>query len=935
MAKRYRKYGFINIIRLIVLILLLLLAVFTLCLTTYTQIKDGNHRAAQMRADYVADQRRLIKFEVDRVVKQIDFEVNKHLNTAKELAKQRVNEAYSIAENIYEQNKATKTTEDIQHIIIDALRPVRFDNGDGYYFIISYDGTLKLTAESPEIENTNMLESTDSRGRRLVKDMIQLARSNNEGFYSYYWSKPDSDGNDHQKVSYVKNFAPFNWIIGTYLSAVEKSMQEIITQYITENRFGPKGRGYVFINELLDINGGKKFARVYANPNRPNDTGKVISDDFKDAKGKMFRKEFLKGLQNTGECFVDYWYRKIDNPAPSPKTSYFKLAAKGRFIVAAGLYTDDIESTITAMQATMKNRLLQNLFIISAIFLFIYVVSLFIFNRLSKTFENDFHHFVAFFKKAAQSSELIDHNDLRFEEFDQLAGYANEMLASKVSIEEELDQEKTRLLTTLHSIADGVVTTDTADNILLLNKVAEELTGWNQKKAQGRNISDVIDIETIEYGVRKNYTDYFSANSGAQDFCLTSRSGVESRVSMNSAPIYAEDGVVGNVVVLRDETEKLKTEEELFKAQKLESIGLLAGGIAHDFNNILSGIFGNIELANIKVKNDTQIKPHLQIALDSLQRAKSLTTQLLTFSKGGEPMTEIVNLETMLKDVVPFNLSGSSIVPEYMVSSDLWHVLADRGQISQVISNLIINAKHAMPAGGTLTVTARNIPAESSEIETDSVQLLIRDNGTGMPPDVLQKIFDPYYTTKTDGSGLGLSMVYSIIDKHNGTISVDSAPGKGTTFSIFLAAQGAKQKPSPLSTGEKKGDAVPNNLRILVIEDDPVVCGVLTDLLQAKGYIIDVAAEGAAGVAMYQESIDRDRPYQLVISDLTIPGGMGGKEAVKKILQLHPDAKVIATSGYAMDPIMAQYQKYGFTGRIAKPFRAQDIENEIIRVFNL
>jgi len=937
MAKRYKQFRFINLLRLTVTVLLLLLAIFALGFQTYTRLTEGKERATQMRADYVEKQQKRIKFEVDRVAKLIDYEVDKHHSSAQNISRQRVHEAYAIAKNIYEQNKDRKASEDIQQIIIDALRPVRFDNGDGYYFIATFDGLAKLVADSPEIENTNLLHLRDSRGEFFAKDLVHIAQSHGEGFSSYFWSKPNSEANNHQKISYVKHFEPYDWIIGTgtYLSAVEESMQDIITHYVTANRFGPNDRGYVFINELLNIEGGKEFARVYANPNRPKDTGKTLSDDFKDAKGKMFRKEFLQGLREHGECFVHYWYRKIDNPSPSPKTSFFKLAGDSRFIVAAGLYTDDIENKIAAMQEILHKRLILGLLVVTVIFLLVYLLTIFIFHLLSKRLESDFLHFVDFFKKAAQSSELIDKDSLRFVEFDQLANYANQMLTDKISIEQELDQQKKRLLTTLHSIADGVVATDTEGNIQLLNKVAEQLSGWSHEKAQGRNVSDVLDIESSEQEDTLNRANSLSAKLNKESFTLTSRSGREYKVTMSSAPIYTEEQeVIGNVVVFRDETEKLKTEEELFKAQKLESVGLLAGGIAHDFNNILSGIFGNIELANIKLTGDTTVKNHLQIALDSLQRAKSLTGQLLTFSKGGEPLIEAFDLKQMLMDVVPFNLSGSSVFAHYNIEENLKQVDGDPGQISQVISNLVINAKHAMPTGGTLTIKAQNSSVQKSTTGHNSIELIITDSGTGMSQEVQDKIFDPYFTTKENGNGLGLSMVYSIVDKHKGSISVESVPGKGTTFSTVLRACDSvtnvtKQGPDTFSQ-RRKGDT----LRILLIEDDPVVQEVLTATLTATGYSVDVASEGETGVAMYQETFSHGASYQLVISDLTIPGGMGGKEAVLKILAIDPDAKVIATSGYAMDPIMAQYDKFGFKGRIAKPFRLQDVQREIERVYH-
>ncbi|PHR28724.1 MAG: hypothetical protein COA36_05340 [Desulfotalea sp.] len=937
MTKSIKKYGFLNTMRLNVSILLLLLAIFTIGFNTYTKITEAKQHAQHMRSHYIKEQRQLIKFEVDRVVTLIDYEMDRHLNKAQNIVKARVLKAYSIANDIYEQNKNTKSEKEIKQIIIDTLGPIRFDNGSGYYFIINFKGAHQLNVETAKLTATNGQNISASRVEQIFQNMIKTVRLHHEGFSSYYWSRPGVQGNDYEKVSYVKQFEPYDWIIGsgTYLSAATQSMQNIISHYVTTNRFGPKGRGYVFINELLDIRGGKEFAKVYANPNRPNDTGKFISDAFQDAKGKMFRKEFLQGLRDKGECFVDYWYRKIDNAAPSPKTSFFKLAGGDRFIVAAGLYTDDIEGEIQQILTDLKKQLMLGFLSVVTLFIAGFLLSIFIFNQMGKRLEKDFLLFVDFFKRAALSSERINKDNLKFKELDQLANFANQMLDDKIKIEQELDQEKERLLVTLHSITEGVIATDTEGRVLLLNKVAEQLTGWQQNEVHDKNIKEVLNLHRSGMESATTSTSMATEEVGKQDITLTSRLGKVYRISLNSAPLYIEDKKeIGRVVVFRDETENLKIEAELFKAQKLESVGILAGGIAHDFNNILSGIFGNIELANLKLNRDEHIRPHLQIALDSVQRAKSLTTQLLTFSKGGEPMTEELDLKKMLEEEVPFNLSGSSVKAQYKIFDPLWKVQADPGQISQVISNLVINAEHALPRGGKIVITAKNISARNSKLNKDCVELKVSDNGIGIEPKILSKIFDPYFTTKQNGTGLGLSMVYSIIERHKGVITVDSKPGSGTTFSLLLLAdrqtdQSPKLPQAMLAEAEPK-----KGFKILLIEDDVIIQQVMTGILEASSYVVDVADEGKTGVSMYREAIQNDTPYQLVISDLTIPGGMGGKEAVQKILIINSEAKVIATSGYAMDPIMARFADYGFKGRIVKPFRLEDVHQEIRRVYN-
>ncbi len=239
-----------------------------------------------------------------------------------------------------------------------------------------------------------------------------------------------------------------------------------------------------------------------------------------------------------------------------------------------------------------------------------------------------------------------------------------------------------------------------------------------------------------------------------------------------------------------------------------------------------------------------------------------------------------------------------------------------------------------MPKGGDLVISANNIPAKYSELGKDSVELKINDNGAGMSQDILANIFDPYFTTKQTGNGLGLAMVYSIIEKHKGVINAQSQPGIGTTFSMLLLADNQPDSVPKVVQSSFNGAEVMTGLKILLIEDDEIVQDVLTNVLTVSGYTTDVACEGEMGVAMYQKSFNNDKAYHLVISDLTIPGGKGGREAVKKILAIDPNAKVIATNGYAKDPIMARFEEYGFKGRIAKPFRLADVRHEITRVYN-
>ena len=505
----------------------------------------------------------------------------------------------------------------------------------------------------------------------------------------------------------------------------------------------------------------------------------------------------------------------------------------------------------------------------------------------------------------------------------------------------ELAAEKERLAVTLRSIGDGVITTDISGNIVLLNKVAENLTGWGSQEAAGRPLEEVFHIineqtrEVCENPVTK------VVSSGqifglANHTALITKEGIERSINDSGAPILdAESNIIGVVLVFRDVTEQIKTEKELLKVKKLESIGVLAGGIAHDFNNILAAILGNINLAVLDINLKPETKKLLDAAEKASLRAKDLTQQLLTFSKGGEPIKQAASIREVIKDSADFVLHGGNVDCRYHIPDDIWFVEIDKGQISQVIQNIIINAKHAMPDGGTIQVTGKNIdPLHLQDInhlprDTNFVEVTITDSGIGMPVDIIDKIFDPYFSTKQEGSGLGLAVSHSIITKHNGHITVKSTPGVGTSFSIYLPVSRFQQEKEK---EEEIMEVAKGKAKIMVMDDDEMIRDVAQSMLSLMGHEVLLAQDGVEALALYKEHSDSGEPIAIVIMDLTIPGGMGGQDAVKEVLAFDPDAKVIVCSGYSNDPIMANCQQYGFCAAIVKPYQLQELTKVINQV---
>ncbi|MFN7145359.1 MAG: ATP-binding protein, partial [Myxococcota bacterium] len=451
-----------------------------------------------------------------------------------------------------------------------------------------------------------------------------------------------------------------------------------------------------------------------------------------------------------------------------------------------------------------------------------------------------------------------------------------------------LSEERERLHVTLSSIGDAVIATDRDGRVTMLNPVATALTGWAPEDAVGRPLAEVFPIFSEKTGLPVKNPVEKVLHTGkivglANHTALADRDGNRRAIADSAAPIRAADGtVVGVVLVFRDVTQEQRLERELAKASKLESIGVLAGGIAHDFNNILTSISANISLAERRLGMDNPAKGRLSAAQVACERARDLTRQLLTFSRGGAPIRSATSVRATLQEACGFALQGSSVRAHYDLPADVWPIDADAGQIGQVVHNIALNAVQAMPAGGNLRLAAENVSVDEPSwlplAPGTYVRVSVSDDGPGIAPENLPRIFDPFFTTKASGSGLGLATAYSIVKRHDGHLGVESVLGAGTTFTLYLPA--AAESPRVAACREP---AEGGRGRILVMDDDEAIRDLTRECLADLGYECEAASDGGEAIERYVAAQAAGRPFDVLMLDLTVPGGLGGRETLRRL----------------------------------------------------
>jgi PAS domain S-box-containing protein len=491
------------------------------------------------------------------------------------------------------------------------------------------------------------------------------------------------------------------------------------------------------------------------------------------------------------------------------------------------------------------------------------------------------------------------------------------------------DENKYRLIT--EAVREMLLSFDMAGNITYINERGAQMIGYFKDELSDMNISDILPPEQLQILKRQLLTKPVSKNRKVlvpEARFINKESKIMHLEATSS--LIMKGGSPSEIVILgRDLSRRKKMEKEIIRAQKFESLATLAGGLVDELNNALTGILGNIDLAQMELPAGGKAHASLSYAKEGCTKLKDLIRQFIIFSKGGMPNRETASFAEFIKASVNQMLADSNVKSEFFIVGDLWSVAFDERQMKQAIYNLLMNAREAMPDGGRINIYAENMTSVAARKDaglpmedTDYVKISVRDSGEGIREEHLGRIFDPYFTTKKKGRGLGLTSVYSVIRKHYGYIYADSKPGDGTVFHIYLPAS-KKEIPVKKETGGNPGLSA---RKVLIMDDEDIVIDVAVQMIQQIGYEVEAARNGAEAIEAYKNAMKSGKLFNAVILDLHVDGGMGGKDAIREILKMDPNVKAIVSSGYSNDPEMTDFEKYGFSGVVEKPYSIEELK---------
>jgi len=911
---------------------MVILTVISVALVGYFWIMNEYERFKKeeitLREKYVESQKSLIKHETGQVIDYVGFKISQAENRLKQTIRNRTHEAYDIAINLYNQHRTTKNPAELKKIITDALRPIRYNNQRGYYFITRLDGVEILFADRPEMEGNNLIDLQDTQGKFVIRDMIAITQQSGEGFYRYVWTKPNQTGKDFPKIAFIKHFKPFDWLIGTgeYLDDVVNDIQQEVLARIENITFGEDG--YIFAVQwnglsLVEPQKGKNMI------------------DLTDANGVKIVQEFIKAAKSGGG-YVSYVMPKFDRDTTYNKLSYIRAIPDWEWLVGAGINMDRIETVIDQKKASLGERVKSDIFKIISILFAILLFVLLIVKLISNRNKKNFNLFSAFFSKAATQSVKLESENFHFKEFETLAEAANRMIIERIEAETALRKSERNYRQLVQSANSIILRMDTVGRVIFFNKYAQDFFGYSEADILGKNVIGTIvpqkdragfDLKQMIDDIGTHPERYVSnENENIR------RNGERVRVAWMNKAIYDDESRVKEILCVGiDITQKWQLEKRLAQAQKMEAIGTLAGGIAHDFNNILSAIMGYTELSLIDIPPDSAVRKNLKQVLKAGGRAKELVQQILTYSRQRENEMQPVKINLIVNEALKLLRASlpSTIRINNNITSNL-AVMSDPTNIHQVIMNLCTNAGHAIQEnGGLLEVSLSDVALDADFVKDHPgmnpgkyVVLTVSDTGHGMSPEVIERIFDPFFSTKKkgEGTGMGLSVVHGIVKSHGGTLTVDSTPGQGSVFKAFFPAIESEWVPD----NEHADLMVTGTENILFVDDEAFQADIARQMLSRLGYRLTTCTSSSEALELFRQSAEK---FDLVITDMTMPQ-MTGDVLARELISIRPGIPIIVCTGYSdrIDTDIAN--EIGIRELLMKPVVMKDIAQSIRRVLD-
>jgi len=890
-------------------------------LDIYEHYHDFKLNSDRIRADHIAIQKQLIQNEVKHAVDFITYEKEQSEILTKKKIKSRVYDAHSIAQNIYSQNKKAKSKAEIQKMIKDALRPIRFACGSGYFFATSMDGVEILSADHPEIEGLNILDWQDTRQQYVIQKAIKIVKQSGEGFNEYYWSKPYSTGNDYKKISFYKLFEPYDWLIGAglYVDDIEEQIKENLLSTISRIRF--PNEGYLFVNKY---DGTVLVARkkVYTD-------AKKIWEYFTGAKSEQMKEIYDRGIKAALTPLGDFFYystERLSAPEQVQKIAFVYSIPDLQWVIGASVYLDEAEKDIAIMQAQLNKEIQAKYIYVFLIALGLISLFLFLFGRFGRRLENDINLFISFFNQAAVSEEVIDRSMIQFEELDRIAENANKMLADRNKAEKEHLHALRETKDIMESVPVAIYMLDLEGKLINWNKAVEDKTGYSKEELKTKTGLELIYPDDIELATDASL-EVYQKGSATREIRICTKKGKPVPHLFSGILKKDDEGkIMGMLGVAKDISDLKQLEQQLQQAQKMEAIGLMAGGVAHDLNNILSSIVGYPELMLLKLSSESEMRKPLEAIQDSGERAAAVVADLLTVARGVASAKSVANLNCLVGEYFdsPEYDHLCSLHPELICRKELEENLPNIScspvHIKKCIMNLMTNSAESLDQSGTITIaTSGIIPdlqwcKENGMKQMEYVTLTIEDTGTGIPKNSIAHIFEPFYSKKVlgrSGTGLGLTVVWNTLKEHNGTVTVVSNT-QGTSFKLFFPIT---KEVISLSKSTTADPLQGNGETILVIDDEPTLRDIACSMLDVFGYNVTLANSGEEAVAYLQ-----DHQVDLILLDMLMEPGIGGRETYEQIIKLHPGQKAIIASGFSeSDEIKATLQ-LGADSFIKKPY---------------